>query len=127
VIGRWERRRCVRAASSLDGSGFLAVYLAGLARHRADPGEAGGDGLPRRSRLVAQVTMFVVLGLLVFPSQLGDVALEGTVLALVLVFVARPVATFLSTAFCGSRSASSPCSPGPGCAAPSRWCSPPSR
>jgi cell volume regulation protein A len=41
--------------------------------------------------------MFVVLGLLVFPSQLGDVALEGTVLALVLVFVARPIATVLTT------------------------------
>jgi Sodium/hydrogen exchanger family len=47
---------------------------------------------------VAQVTMFVVLGLLVFPSQLGDVAVEGTALALVLVFVARPIATFISTA-----------------------------
>ena len=45
--------------------------------------------------------MFVVLGLLVFPSQLGDVALEGTVLALVLVFVARPIATFVSTALAG--------------------------
>ena len=51
--------------------------------------------------LVAQVTMFVVLGLLVFPSQLGDVALEGTLLALVLVLVARPIATFASTALAG--------------------------
>jgi cell volume regulation protein A len=47
---------------------------------------------------VAQIAMFLALGLLVFPSQLGDVALEGTVLALVLVFVARPVAAFVSTA-----------------------------
>jgi cell volume regulation protein A len=43
--------------------------------------------------------MFMSLGLLVFPSQLGDVAPEGTALALVLVFVARPLATFISTAF----------------------------
>jgi cell volume regulation protein A len=43
--------------------------------------------------------MFLALGLLVFPSDLGDVALEGTALALVLVLVARPLATFLSTAF----------------------------
>jgi potassium/hydrogen antiporter len=87
------------AASSLDGSGFLAVYLAGLA--------LGSVPIPARRAvvvfhqglaLVAQVTMFVVLGLLVFPSQLGDVALEGTVLALVLVFLARPIATILSTA-----------------------------
>jgi cell volume regulation protein A len=41
--------------------------------------------------------MFMVLGLLVFPSQLGPVALEGTALALVLVFVARPVASALAT------------------------------
>ena len=41
--------------------------------------------------------MFLTLGLLVFPSQLDDVAVEGTVLALVLVFVARPVATFVAT------------------------------
>jgi potassium/hydrogen antiporter len=42
--------------------------------------------------------MFLTLGLLVFPSDLLDVAPEGTALALVLVFVARPVAAFASTA-----------------------------
>jgi hypothetical protein len=50
---------------------------------------------------VAQVTMLLVLGLLVFPSQLGDVAVKGTVLALVLVFLARPVAALASTVFGG--------------------------
>ena len=48
---------------------------------------------------VAQIAMFLSLGLLVFPSELGTVAPEGTALALVLVLVARPVATFVSTAF----------------------------
>ena len=48
---------------------------------------------------VAQIAMFLALGLLVFPSELGDVAVEGTALALVLVLVARPLATFVSTAF----------------------------
>jgi cell volume regulation protein A len=47
---------------------------------------------------VAQLSMFLVLGLLVFPSDLAGVAFEGTVLALVLVLVARPVATVLCTA-----------------------------
>ena len=42
--------------------------------------------------------MFFVLGLLVFPGQLDGVAVEGTVLALVLVLVARPVAAFAATA-----------------------------
>ena len=87
------------AASTLHGSGFLAVYLAGLA--------LGSVTIPARRAVVAfhqglawvaQVTMFLVLGLLVFPSHLGDVALEGTVLALVLMLVARPIATVLATA-----------------------------
>ena len=42
--------------------------------------------------------MFFTLGLLVFPSHLGDVAVEGTLLALVLAFVARPVAVAITTA-----------------------------
>ena len=43
--------------------------------------------------------MFLTLGLLVFPSQLGDIALEGTVLALVAVVVARPLAVVPATLF----------------------------
>jgi potassium/hydrogen antiporter len=85
-------------AASLDGSGFLAVYLAALA--------LGGAAIPAKQTMtvfhqglawVAQLAMFVVLGLLVFPSQLGGVALQGTALALVLMFVARPLATWLAT------------------------------
>jgi cell volume regulation protein A len=43
--------------------------------------------------------MFFTLGLLVFPSQLDNVAFEGTVLALILMLVARPVAVAVATAF----------------------------
>jgi potassium/hydrogen antiporter len=87
-------------ATVLHGSGFLAAYLAGLV--------LGSSNIPARRTVtvfhqglawVAQITMFLALGLLVFPSQLGEVALDGTALALLLVFVARPVATFVSTAF----------------------------
>jgi cell volume regulation protein A len=46
---------------------------------------------------VAQVTMFLTLGLLVSTSQLGSVAVKGTVLALIVVFVARPPAAALAT------------------------------
>jgi potassium/hydrogen antiporter len=88
------------AASSLHGSGFLAVYLAGLLLGSGPiPAKRSVTVFHQGLALVAQVTMFVVLGLLVFPSQLGDVALEGTVLALVLVFLARPIAALLTTAF----------------------------
>jgi potassium/hydrogen antiporter len=48
---------------------------------------------------VAQIALFLALGLLVFPSDLGAEAVEGTALALVLVLVARPVSVFVSTAF----------------------------
>lgn len=86
------------AADALHGSGFLAVYLAGLV--------LGGATIPARHTIttfhqgmawIAQLGMFLVLGLLVFPSGLDDVAVEGTVLALVLVLLARPLAAFLAT------------------------------
>jgi potassium/hydrogen antiporter len=90
------------AADSLDGSGFLAVYLAGLIIGDATfPARASVRIFHQGLAWVAQVTMFLVLGLLVFPSQFDDVALEGTLLALILAFVARPVAAMVATAFAG--------------------------
>ena len=90
-------------ADALHGSGFLAVYMAGLALGTA-------PSLPAKRTIVtfhaglgwlAQVGMFLVLGLLVFPSSFGSVALKGTLLALVVAFVARPLAVLVSTAFAG--------------------------
>ena len=87
------------AADALHGSGFLAVYLAGLMM--------GSSPLPARQTVsafhdglawVAQLAMFLTLGLLVFPSQLGDIVLEGTLVALVLVLLARPLAVAVATA-----------------------------
>jgi cell volume regulation protein A len=96
---------CTLAFGSADvihGSGFLAVYLAGLA--------IGSTDLPAKRTIVtfheglawlAQLAMFFTLGLLVFPSEFGDIALEGTVLAIAAVVVARPVAVFVATLFGG--------------------------
>jgi potassium/hydrogen antiporter len=87
-------------AATLHGSGFLAAYVVGLV--------LGSGRIPAKQTVtvfhqglawVAQIAMFLALGLLVFPSQLGDVWLKGTALALVLVFVARPVPAMLATAF----------------------------
>jgi cell volume regulation protein A len=87
------------AADVLHGSGFLAVYLAGLAM--------GSTALPARQTVaafhdglawLAQLTMFLTLGLLVNPADLGPIALNGTALALVLVFLARPLAVIVATA-----------------------------
>jgi potassium/hydrogen antiporter len=87
------------AADALHGSGFLAAYLAGLALGSARiPAKRTVTVFHQGLAWVAQIAMFLSLGLLVFPSELGDVALEGTLLALVLVLVARPVAAFVSTA-----------------------------
>jgi cell volume regulation protein A len=86
-------------ADSLHGSGFLAVYLAGLI--------LGDAPIPCRHAItvfhdgaawVAQISLFVTLGLLVFPSRLFAVALEGVVIAVVVVLIARPLATLAATA-----------------------------
>jgi cell volume regulation protein A len=88
------------AADSLHGSGFLAVYLAGLVLGDARlPGKRTIVAFHEGFASVSQIAIFVVLGLLVFPSNLGSVALEATLLALAMAVVARPVATLLVTAF----------------------------
>ncbi len=85
-------------AATLGGSGFLAVYLAGLALGSAAiPGRQTVAAFHQGLAWVAQLTLFVVLGLLVFPSQLPGVALEGTGLALILMLVARPAAVAAAT------------------------------
>ena len=86
------------AADVLHGSGFLAIYLVGLS--------LGSSSIPAKRTIttfhtglgwLAQVVMFLSLGLLVFPSDLLDVWWEGTLLALVVVLVARPVGVFAAT------------------------------
>jgi len=87
------------AADTIGGSGFLAVYLVGLAvgstpsRYRRQL-----VGFHEGLAFVSQVTLFIVLGLLVFPHDLPDVALRGLALALLLMLVARPAAVWASTA-----------------------------
>jgi potassium/hydrogen antiporter len=84
---------------TLGGSGFLAVYLTGL--------QLGAAPIPAKQTItsfhqgvgwLAQLAMFVTLGLIVFPSELRDVAVEGYVLALLALLVARPLGTFAATA-----------------------------
>jgi potassium/hydrogen antiporter len=87
------------AADALHGSGFLAAYIAGLVLGSARiPAKRTVTVFHQGLAWVAQIAMFLSLGLLVFPSELGDVVVEGTALALVLVLLARPIAAFVSTA-----------------------------
>jgi len=80
------------------GSGFLAVYLTALV--------LGTGPVPARSTVLAfhqgvawvsQIALFLLLGLLVFPSELIDVAGEGLLLSAALMLVARPVAAFVAS------------------------------
>ena len=86
-------------AETAHGSGLLAVYLTALA--------LGSGNIPARRSIVsfheglgwvAQMSLFILLGLLVFPSALGDVALKGLALSAALILVARPIAAFVATA-----------------------------
>jgi cell volume regulation protein A len=89
-------------ADTLHGSGFLAVYVAGLALGTAGiPAQRTVTSFHQGLAWVAQVVLFLSLGLLVFPSDLGGIALQGTILALVVVLVARPIAVWLATALHG--------------------------
>ena len=88
------------AAGALHGSGFLAVYLAGLALGSVDfPAKPSVDAFHEGLAAVAEIGMFFALGLLVFPSQLDRNLLESTLLALIVAFIARPLAAAAATAF----------------------------
>ncbi|RSL29384.1 potassium/proton antiporter [Salibacterium salarium] len=87
-------------ASLSNASGFLAVYVAALI--------IGNSELTYRHSIfrfnegfawMAQILMFIILGLLAFPEQILSPAVMGSglLLSAVLILVARPVATFLST------------------------------
>ncbi|GEJ55725.1 potassium/proton antiporter [Anaeromyxobacter diazotrophicus] len=76
----------------LRGSGFLAVFVAGsVLGERALPHQTGIRRVHDALAWVGQIGMFLVLGLLVFPSRLVPIALESVLLALFLAFVARPL------------------------------------
>lgn len=84
------------ATNALGGSGFLAVYLAGLiAGNRR--GGVGDDLLGAMDSMawLAQSGMFLLLGLLVTPSTLGDRVGEALLIALFLMLLARPISVWL--------------------------------
>jgi cell volume regulation protein A len=81
------------------GSGFLGVYVAGVVLgSRSFPHALGVRRVHDALGWLSQITMFLFLGLLVFPSRLADVALVGTGIALALAFIARPLVVALCLA-----------------------------
>ncbi len=84
------------ATGLVGGSGFLAAYVAGVV--------AGNSGMRFANRIrrfqvgmtwLAQIGMFLALGLLAYPSEFGAVMGPALALAAVLIFVARPLAVWL--------------------------------
>ena len=84
-------------SSFLNGNGYLSIYLAGIITNKY--------AFPNKSNIIAfhdaiawmmQIVVFLVLGLLVFPSQLPGVAIQALILAFVLIFLARPLSVFIS-------------------------------
>lgn len=83
-------------AATLGGSGFLAVYVTGIVIGNQRVVFQRGvrlfhDGLA----WLAQITMFVALGLLSFPSDVREAGSEGILVAAILMLISRPVAVVL--------------------------------
>lgn len=84
----------------IGGNGFLSVYITGLI--------IGSSKIYRRKSLssffdgiswLMQIMLFFMLGLLSFPSQLPDVAITGTLIAIFMMLIARPISVFLILSF----------------------------
>ena len=89
-------------AAALHGSGFLATYLAALV--------LGNSRLPHRGAVrgfaegvgwMAQIGLFVMLGLLATPSHLGDAVLPAIGVGLALLLLARPASVLVSVSWFG--------------------------
>jgi cell volume regulation protein A len=86
-------------AEAIHGSGFLAVYIAGLVVGNRET-RAHGTIVTflDAATWLAQIAMFVLLGLLAWPERLPQRLLPALVVALTLMLIARPAAVFICLA-----------------------------
>ncbi len=86
---------CFAGTNIINGNGFLAIYLMGIL--------IGNEHFDFRMNCIKnmrvaswlmQITMFIILGLLVFPSQLKAVVIRGSILAIMITIVARMAVVF---------------------------------
>lgn len=86
-------------AQAAHGSGYLATYLAGLVVGNR-PTRAHNTVVVFLDAVtwLAQIVMFVLLGLLVWPQRLPDTFMPAVLVAIMLTLIARPVAVFLCLA-----------------------------
>lgn len=86
------------AAGSLHASGFLAVYVAGLVVGSARlPHRRAVLGFATSLALLAELGLFVLLGLLASPSRLLDAVPAAMLVGAAVLFVGRPLAVLVST------------------------------
>ena len=84
------------AAQLLECSGFLAIYLAGvIVADRSGPRAEGVTRAFQAFGWIAQIGLFLGLGLLVTPHKLVPLVATATAIAGVLIVAARPVSAFL--------------------------------
>ncbi|MGY0017901.1 potassium/proton antiporter [Streptomyces sp. cg35] len=85
------------AGAIAHGSGFLAVYLAAMVMGNAKlPHWPATRGFAEGLGWIAQIGMFVLLGLLVTPHELADDIVPALIIGLVLTMVARPLEVVVS-------------------------------
>lgn len=87
---------CFSLTTILKGNGFLAIYIMGIfiGNERFDY----RINFMRNMRVISwlmQITMFIILGLLVFPSQLLSVIVKGSILAILVIIVGRFIVVYL--------------------------------
>lgn len=81
----------------MNASGFLAVYVMAVMLGNADlTYRRSIVGFNEGFAWMMQILMFVLLGLLVFPGELLQVAWQGIALSVLLMLVARPIGVFIS-------------------------------
>lgn len=81
----------------IQGNGFLAVYVCALTLGRETFVHKKSLILIHDSMAwVMQIIMFLALGILVFPSKVMSVAIEGVALTLFLLLIARPIMVYFS-------------------------------
>tara|TARA_R110002096_G_scaffold272910_2_gene466698 strand:- start:717 stop:1940 length:1224 start_codon:yes stop_codon:yes gene_type:complete len=90
------------AVALLDGSGFLAVYIVGIViRNRLRRPLDNILNFNEALQWISQMALFLMLGLLVAPSQLLEDIWPSLAIAAVLMFVARPLAVMISIGWMG--------------------------
>ena len=84
-------------SSAIGGNGYLSVYIAGIVINKYYfTNKENILAFHEALAWMMQILVFLILGLLVFPTDLPNFAIQATLLAAALIFIARPAAVFIS-------------------------------